>query len=742
MGTVIAPRTGAVDLRTPWMRAAAEHIDPNPQRALPAQRARALWQPRTRALLSGLLLAGLLPAWVLLLGIGWTTPAAAQAPPAEAVSATSVEEVTEQIDTFQRLSEQNRHKNPELAISYAERGLALAERQLDAPRIADMAMQLGHALADRGKQNAALPNYLKALEHYRALDDFLGTTEALNAAGVAYYYMGFLHLSLEFHLEALAGREQLELEEKTAKSLNNIGLVYFGNGDYTEAVAFFERALDLKRKIGNQESVTKTLSNLGYAHFHLEEYEVALRYQTEALELSEAIDFDKGIAYALNLIGDIQRAMGKSQAARSTYQRSLELYRESGDQRGVVMVLNNLGAVHRDLGDLETAAKMLVEATIFGREIGAKLQLRDAFDLLAAVRVEQGKFADALDIYKRSVAYNDEILGEESQRQLAEMKVRYDSERRAQEIELLRRDNSIQEIELRRGSQRRTALAVALFLAALIAALLWVLYRQNRQTNARLAAKNQEAENARAAALEANQAKSLFLANMSHELRTPLTAIIGYSDLLIEDAEAAGETQTLRDLQNIRGSGKHLMTLINGVLDLSKIEAGKMTLSTTYFKIPALIESVVNTIQPLADKSRNRLVVEVPDGIGSMLADETKVRQTLFNLLSNACKFCRDGEVNLVVERRGTGEVSRIVFSVHDTGIGMSTDQLERAFDEFEQADSSTQRQFGGTGLGLPISRKFARMMGGEVTATSTLGEGSTFVLDLPARVEKPRLAS
>ncbi len=680
----------------------------------------------------------------MLLSVGWLappSPTVAQVPPVPHEVGPSGE-VEEQIDTFLRLSEQNRSKNPELAISYAERGLELANRQEDSVRIAALSMQLGHALADRGKQNAALPSYLQALEKYRELDDFLGTTEALNAAGVAYYYMGFLHLSLEFHLEALAGREQLALEDETAKSLNNIGLVYFGNRDYVEAVAFYERALALKRKIGDQESVTKTLSNLGYAHFQLEEYDVALRYQTEALELSESIGFDRGIAYALNLIGDIERAMGKSQAALAAYRRSLSLYRQDGDQRGVVMVLNNLGAVHRDLGDLQAASKFLLEATLFGREIGAKLQLRDAFDLLAAVRVEQGDFAQALEVYKRSVAYNDEVLGEESQRQLAEMQVRYESERRAQEIELLRRDNAIQEIEIRRGGQLRTALAVGLVLAAMIAALLWVLFRQNQQANAQLAAKKEEAETARAAALEANEAKSLFLANMSHELRTPLTAIIGYSDLLIEDAEAAGAAQTLRDLQNIRGSGKHLMTLINGVLDLSKIEAGKMTLSTTTFKIPALVESVINTIQPQADKSRNQLVVDCPEDIGSMHADETKVRQTLFNLLSNACKFCRDGEVALVVERRDSLDDPRVVFTVHDTGIGMSPEQLERAFIEFEQADSSTQRQFGGTGLGLPISRKFARMMGGEVSATSSLGERSSFVLDMPARVEIPRLVS
>ncbi len=670
----------------------------------------------------------------LLLLTALTPPALSQSDLSEEERATTDSEVLEQIDSFLRLSEENQAGNLELAISYAERGLKLAHETHQTSRIAALSMQLGHAWSDQGKQNSALPHYLEALSRYRELGELEATTDALTAVGVAYYYMGFLHLSLEYHLEALSGREQLANLDKAAKSLNNIGLVYFGSGDYADAASFFGRALALKRERSEPESVTKTLSNLGYAHYHLEQYDEALRYQNEALKLSEDIGYDKGIAYALAITGDIERAMGKSRAAFRAYTRSLSLYRESGDLRGVVMVLNNLGAVHRDQGDLEKAAASLLEATETGREIGAKLQLRDAFELLAGVRKDQGNLGEALDVYKRYVAYKDEVLDEESQRQLAEMKVRYESERRAQEIELLKQVNSIKEKEIQRGAQLRAALSVGLILAALTASLLWVLYRQNQKANELLAARNEEAEAARAAALEANQAKSLFLANMSHELRTPMTAIIGYSDLLIEEVGGAASEQTLHDLSNIRNASKHLLALINDVLDLSKIEAGKITLATTTFEISDMINSVVDTIQPLADKNRNRLELVRPKDLGSMLSDETKVRQTLFNLLSNACKFCEGGTVSLEVERLGPPEAERIVFTVRDNGIGMTEDELSRIFHEFEQADASTQRRYGGTGLGLSISRRFARMMGGDLVATSQPEEGSTFILDLPAR--------
>ena len=242
-----------------------------------------------------------------------------------------------------------------------------------------------------------------------------------------------------------------------------------------------------------------------------------------------------------------------------------------------------------------------------------------------------------------------------------------------------------------------------------------------------------ELREAKDAAEQSSRAKSSFLANMSHELRTPLNAIIGYSEMLQEDASDQGNDEFVTDLGQIHGSGKHLLSLINDILDLSKIEAGRMELYIERFEAGALVEEVVATVEPLVKQSNNVLELEISDGVGQMVTDQTKLRQNLMNLLSNAAKFTTGGNIYIKVERQSENEKEWIVFQITDTGVGMTEEQMSNVFQAFAQADLSTTRKFGGTGLGLAITRHFCQMMGGEILLRSEPEKGSTFTMRLPA---------
>ena len=270
----------------------------------------------------------------------------------------------------------------------------------------------------------------------------------------------------------------------------------------------------------------------------------------------------------------------------------------------------------------------------------------------------------------------------------------------------------------------------------LLLGVLWIYVKESREARWATQLHFEEAEAARAEAEQANRAKSRFLAGTSHELRTPLNAIIGYSEMLREDADDAGEVDSVHDIEKILGAARHLLELINGVLDLAKIEAGKMNVHVEEFDVAEVARAVESIAKPLIKKNENALELDMSEGVGRMESDLTKLRQMLFNLISNAAKFTERGTIRLEVTRSRRESTDWLTFAVSDSGIGMTPEQLELVFEEFSQAEATTTRDYGGTGLGLPITRKFCELLGGSIRAESEVGKGSCFEIHLPAKTE------
>ena len=243
---------------------------------------------------------------------------------------------------------------------------------------------------------------------------------------------------------------------------------------------------------------------------------------------------------------------------------------------------------------------------------------------------------------------------------------------------------------------------------------------------------------------EATRTKSQFLANVSHELRTPLNAVIGLAEMLHEEAEEAGEHDFVEPLQRIGSASRHLLSIINDILDLSKIEAGYLDLNMEDFHVPSMVHDVVTTADPLAARNHNEFRVRCPEDLGIMHSDSTRIRQVLLNLIGNAFKFTEDGVVELKLEREARGAGDWIKIEVSDTGIGMTEAQMGRLFQEFTPADSSTTRKYGGTGLGLAISKRLCQLLGGDISVRSEPGTGTTFEVRLPvtARVASATLSA
>ncbi len=585
----------------------------------------------------------------------------------------------DRVDALNERAKKARGSDPRAALGWATEARTLAEQIGYAEGRTQALEHLAMAHMNLVQYEAALPLARELLDLQQRLGNAAGIANAYNALYIVNKYLGDYDEGIECLLRAQEISEQQGDAYGTARALNNLGVLSMDMERLAESAEYFTRSAEVGEAHSLYTLRAVALSNLAEVRVLLGDYEQARSSATEALESHRSGEM-QGEEARLNLQADALRILGLTQLrlgaleeARTSLEEALQVARSCGDPRTEITTGIAFSELALLQGDREAARSYTADALRLAREIKERRLTVESLEMLVRVHKERQEWRAALEAHEQLAEARKELVQQEVDTRVRNQRLRLEAERARAEAQ---------------------------------------------------------------AAETANQAKSQFLANMSHELRTPLNAIIGYSEMLIEEANELGQEEFIPDLEKIRSSGKHLLGLINDVLDLSKVEAGKMDLYLETFEVERIVREVASTVQPLLEKRTNTLTLDLGEP-GLMRADQTKVRQILLNLLSNAGKFTEGGAVTLAVERQR----DRLIFRVSDTGIGMTPEQLARLFQPFTQADSSTTRKYGGTGLGLTISKHFAEMMGGSIQVESEPGVGTTFTAYLPVAIADPRAA-
>lgn len=668
------------------------------------------------------------------------------------------------------------------------------------------------ALTERKKPDGSVETYFP-----------LARVKGLYALANYHYNRGEYAEALRMFYECLEQNKQLDRKGGIAANLSSIARVYMVLGRYAEAEKYYLDSKAVYESIGFVRGVRSVLINFGAMLGRQQRNEEALEYYLAAEKTYTEPNDRSALATVYSNIGLCYRNTGRPELARNYYEKALQEYERSGEQENFELLQLNLGDLHFDAGDNETALRYYNAALTSGLQAGRKLNIQTAYNNLAKVQLRLGEAAATMalkdSLYRGAFAFNDlaRLYADSVQllqrsEQLAEMQVRYetekkereitqlgaeakareidllkkevelrqrrleaanareqaallektnarfaydlevnaanlrsqnaDNERKKQEIALLAKEKALQEAETRRARAVSMGLTIGLVLfGLLLAVVLWLFAQKNRTTramqlqNREILRQRQEIEAQNRRLEEVNRYKSIFLSNMSHEIRTPLNTVINVSELL---ADSGLDERQRHFVDAVHTASENLLVLINDVLDLSKIEAGKIEIVRTPLKLKDFLQRQVDMLRYQMPKGKLSLSLQLNAGLPAVvLADAGRLGQVLLNLLGNALKFTEQGTVVLSCSVAEPLAADRVLleFAVEDTGIGIATDKLNHIFDAFTQAESDTHLRYGGTGLGLTITRQLVELQGGTIRVESVPGKGSTFRFTLPAQV-------
>ena len=665
-------------------------------------------------------------------------------------------EGTEKINLLLELSNYYMSHLPTRTIEVASEALELAKKENDKGLEADALYAIGDGYRLLGENIKALDYFLQTFKIYNDLSNKEGAAKCANNIGRIYRFLGNFPTALEYHLNAMNVYRNLDNNVGMATSLINAGVVYRNLGQDEIAIKNYHEALSLSRTTNDKENMVYALLSLGNVYWYDGQNDKALNYYEDALSISLEEGFEgDSPAGIINNIGNVYRKKEQYDKALMYYRQSLDLSQSLGDKNLISITFKNMGIAYKESGQLSQAIEFFNKSKDLAQQIHLLRIIRETLDQLSQTYTLLADYKKALEYFIEFSKLNDSLFDKETSDKISMLQLKYAMKETEQENTIEAKD-----LELRISKVKNTRNIIIFFtlLAISFALILLSRYRLKTKSNEELRLLNAELERrvedrtkqlreenehrriAQEQAELANETKNRFLATISHEVRTPINAIIGFCDLTIK-SDIDSEHQL--NLKRVKDSSEHLLALIKDILDYSQIESGQMVLKESTFDVAKLVESVVNAFYLDAISKEIKLSHEIAQNIPKfVIGDPDALRQVLYNLIGNAVKFTDMGEVKIEVkldENNQNEENVRIVFSIKDTGIGISKLKQKLVFLDFTQGDSSSNRKYGGAGLGLTISKYFVELMNGKILVESEKGKGSNFNFSVELKVDKTK---
>ncbi|MEP1489484.1 MAG: tetratricopeptide repeat protein [Algibacter sp.] len=589
---------------------------------------------------------------------------------------------------------------------------------------------LGNSYAVQGNFHEALGYFEKSHDILTELFDKKGMAATFNNIGTIYYELGNYPKAIDYSLKGFEISEELKDTLNLARITNNLGNVFIRLKNQKKALEYYNYSLDLKKQIGNKRSLAYAYNNVGLVHTNVENFDLALVCLEKSAQLSNEVNDKRSLTRAYSNIGEVYNLQGNFFKALEHFNNSIRIKKEIDDREGLASAYLFRGRAYLKQKKYHLAIRDCERGLNLGLEMSMLIEEKESCKCLSEAWESLGDFGKSLKYYKQLIRAKDTLFNNEKTQEIVrkEMQYQFDREKIADSL-AFNKQQVVKELQFENNlNKQRNKLNLFVFgLLGLV--ILGIVYWRSRQKSIKL---NQEREVV-GKLKQIDLLKDQFLANTSHELRTPLNGIIGLSESLKDGVAGELSLKAIENLDMITNSGKRLSYLVNDILDFSKLKNKDLILSRHPIDIYPIINLVIKMSGVFTKGKSLSIINSIPKNVSLIDADENRLQQIFYNLIGNAIKFSENGKIEIRADQKD----KMLSISISDTGIGIPKDKLETIFKSFEQADGSTEREYGGTGLGLSVTKQLVELHGGTIKVISELGKGSTFSFTIPISSEK-----